>query len=91
MKNACLSDLFNSLPWDVAELNHRLCLYILAMQRTDGKKYPATTVYQLLKNIRGTDHKMNPLVPRFGMLQNCTINVNYGPSTVNIQHQATVA
>ena len=32
---------------------------------------------------------MNPLVPKFGMLQNCTINVNYGPSTVNIHHHAT--
>ena len=27
------------------------------------------------------------MTPFFGMLQNCTININYGPSTVNTQHQ----
>ena len=29
-----------------------------------------------------------PPLPAFGMLQNCTINVNYGASTINTQHQA---
>ena len=29
-----------------------------------------------------------PPLPAFGMLQNCTINVNYGTSTINTQHQA---
>ena len=29
-----------------------------------------------------------PPLPEFGMLQNCTINVNYGTSTINTQHQA---
>ena len=35
-----------------------------------------------------TSSMTSPTAPAFGMLQNCTINVNYGPSTVNIQHQA---
>ena len=29
-----------------------------------------------------------PSMPGFGVLQNCTININYGPSSVNIQHEA---
>ena len=31
---------------------------------------------------------MTPSLPAFGLLQNCSININYGPSTVNTQHQA---
>ncbi len=27
-------------------------------------------------------------LPAFGVLQSCTININYGPSTVTIQHHA---
>lgn len=45
------SDLFNSPPWDVAQLNHWLCLYITEARWTDGKKYHVTTVYQLLSGI----------------------------------------
>ena len=28
------------------------------------------------------------MTPSSGMLQNCTININYEPSTVDTQHQA---
>ena len=28
-----------------------------------------------------------PPLPAFGILQNCTINVNYGTSTISTQHQ----
>ena len=34
-----------------------------------------------------TSSMTSPTAPAFGMLQNYTINVNYGPSMVNIQHQ----
>ena len=30
------------------------------------------------------------MTPSFGMLHNSTININYGPSTVNTQHQPMV-
>ena len=33
----CPPGLFDSLPWDVAKLNHWLRLYVLETQRTDGK------------------------------------------------------
>ena len=36
----CRSDLLDSPPWDIAELTHWLCLYILETRRSDGKKYP---------------------------------------------------
>ena len=29
--------MFNSPPWSVPELNHRLCLYAREIRRTDGK------------------------------------------------------
>ena len=34
----CRPGLFDSPPWDVAELNQWLCLYVLETRRTDGKK-----------------------------------------------------
>ncbi len=47
----CRPGLFDSPPWDVAELNRWLCLYVLETRRADGKKYPISTVYQLLSGV----------------------------------------
>ena len=56
----CRPDLFDSPPWDVAELNRWLCLYVLETRRTDGKKYPVSTVYQLLSGILRHMRSVNP-------------------------------
>ena len=61
----CRPGLFDSPPWDVAELNHWLCLYVLETRRTDGKKYPITTVYQLLSGILRYMRTVDPECPNF--------------------------
>ena len=61
----CRSDLFDSPPWNVEELNHWLCLYVLKTRRTDGKKYPVATVYQLLSGILRHMRSVDPECPNF--------------------------
>ena len=57
--------MFDSLPWDVTELNHWLCLYVLKTQCTDGKKYLITTIYQLLSGILRYMRTVDPESPNF--------------------------
>ena len=59
------SDLFDSLPWDVTELNHWLCLYVLETQPSDGKKYPVSSLYALLSGILHHMRSVDPDCPNF--------------------------
>ena len=61
----CRPDIFDSTPWNVAELNHWLCLYVLETRRTDGKRYPISTVYQLLTGILRHMRSVDSQCPNF--------------------------
>ena len=61
----CRSDLLDSPPLDVAELNHWLCLYVLETRRSDGNKYPVSTLYALLSGILRHMRSVDPECPNF--------------------------
>lgn len=61
----CPSNLLDSPPWNVAELNHWLCLYVLKTQRSGGNKYPVSMLYSLLSGILHHMRSIDPECPNF--------------------------
>ena len=61
----CRSDLLDSPPWDITELNHWLCLYALETWHSDWKKYPVSTLFALLSGILRHMRSVDPECPNF--------------------------
>ena len=50
-EEVCPIDFLERDPWDVKELNRWLCLYVHETLRSDGERYPLSTVLQLLSGL----------------------------------------
>lgn len=61
----CPSNLLDSPPRNVDELNHWLRLYVLETRRSDGKKYLVSTLYFLLSGILRHMRSIDLECPKF--------------------------
>ena len=64
-EDICRADIFETTPWNIEELNHWLSIYILETRRTDGKRYPLSTAYQLLTGLLRHMRSYDPGCPNF--------------------------
>ena len=64
-EEVCREDLLDSPPWKIDELNHWLSIFIHETRWSDGKRYPLSTVYQLLTGILRHMRTVDPECPNF--------------------------